>query len=270
MDRAITKEEIKRVLTEELSVNSATDLLVFVNQLNEVGPIAGGTGAFLGALLETAETVIMPAFTFQTMVIPAIGPPDNAITYGSGDELNARAEIFWPNLKIHADCGAVAEEMRKMKGTLRSTHPIYSFIGRGRKAEGILSAQTLDNPLGVIAALETLRARVLLVSVDHRHNFALHLAESHLGRKTFIRWALTPGDIEELHQIPGCMEGFNAIWGDVLGLAEVSQIGMARAESYPLRPLLAFAEKRLVENPNFLLCDKPSCLSCRAREVHSS
>ncbi len=270
MYQPITPDQIRQVLSQELGISSGSDLLVFVNHFKEVGPVVGGATGFLDALLASAETVIMPAFTYQTMIIPAVGPPDNAIAYGVGAELNSRAETFHPRLPAHPDCGIIAEEMRRMKGTLRSTHPILSFIGRGKKAEAILAAQSIQDPLGPLAILETLRARVLLIGVDHRHNFALHLAEKRAGRKAFTRWALTPGAIDELPNIPGCMEGFNAIWGNVLGLAEVSRIGMARAENYPLRPLIAVAEKKLAENPNFMLCDKPSCLSCRTREVHSS
>lgn len=266
MEERLSVKTLRQILADELGINSGTDLLVFASHFNAVGPVEGGAGTFLDVLLETAETVIMPAFTYQTMIIPEIGPPDNAIVYGSGADLNPRAEIFHHKLPVHPDCGILAETMRRKKGTLRSNHPILSFVGQGNKAKTILAAQTLQDPLRPIATLETLRGHVLLIGVDHRQNFALHLAEQRTGRKTFTRWALTPATILELPGIPGCMEGFNALWGRVLGLAEVSRIGMARAEIYPLRPLLAEAERALAADPNFMLCDKPSCLSCRTRE----
>jgi aminoglycoside N3'-acetyltransferase len=121
--------------------------------------------------------------------------------------------------------------------------------------------------LGPIAWLEAHDGAVLLMGVDQRYNFALHLAEQRAGRKTFTRWALTIDDVEELPAIPGCMEGFNAIWAALMEFAEVAQIGMARCELIPMRQMLQLAEERLRVDPNFMLCDKPSCLSCRAREV---
>jgi len=132
----------------------------------------------------------------------------------------------------------------------------------------VLASQTRQNPLGPIAWLEAHDGAVLLMGVDQRDNFALHLAEQRAGRKAFIRWALTVDDIEELPNIPGCMEGFNAIWAELMDITMVTQIGSARCELIPLKPMLAYAEQRIREDPNFLLCDKPSCLSCRARQVY--
>jgi hypothetical protein len=63
------------------------------------------------------------------------------------------------------------------------------------------------------------------------------------------------------------MEGFNEIWYDLLAVATVSRVGLARAEVMPIEAMLELAEGHLEVEPNLMLCDKPSCLSCRAREV---
>jgi aminoglycoside 3-N-acetyltransferase len=149
---------------------------------------------------------------------------------------------------------------------LRSTHPILSFVAHGPHAREALASQTRQNPLGPLAWLEAHNGCVLLMGVDQRENYALHLAEQRAGRKTFTRWALTMDDIEELPNIPGCMEGFNAIWRDLINFTRAAQIGTARCELIPLKDMLDYAEQRIRGDPNFMLCDKPSCLSCRARE----
>ncbi|GAB4480730.1 MAG: hypothetical protein Kow00124_27750 [Anaerolineae bacterium] len=266
MNQPLSAREIEKKLREDLGLSKETPLIAHVH-LQAIGPVRGGAETVAGALLAAADTVMMPAFTYQTMVVPQVGPPDNALTYGAADSQNARAEIFRPDLSVHPDCGLVAEVLRKDRDTLRSTHPILSFIAQGPKARALLASQTHENPLGPIAALEAFDGAVLLIGVEQRQNYSLHLAEQRAGRKTFIRWALTIDDIEELPNIPGCMEGFNSIWGEILGLAEVTRIGLARAELYPLKPLLAYVEQRLRAEPNLMLCDKPSCLSCRTREV---
>jgi aminoglycoside 3-N-acetyltransferase len=218
-------------------------------------------------VLVAAGTVVMPAFTYQTQVIPQTGPPNNAIEYGTGDSLNGRAEIFRPDLHVHPDCGTVAEAFRNMPDTLRSTHPILSFTAQGPDAREVLSGQTRANPFGPIGWLEAHNGAVLLMGVDQRQNFSLHLAEQRAGRPGFTRWALTLDDIEELNNIPGDREGFNAIWGGIMDFAEVTQIGLARCELIQIRPMLAYAEKYIKFDPNFLLCDKLTCAYCRAREV---
>lgn len=263
---SLNAKEIERILREHLNLDGSKPLIVHVL----MSSISSGQQErpLIAALLAVSETLIMPAFTYQTQVIPRLGPPDNAIEYGSGDSsLNAKAEIFRPDLSVHPDMGIVAETLRRDADSLRSTHPLLSFVAQGRRAAEALAAQSAQNPFGPIEWLEANEGRVLLIGADQRQNVSLHLAEQRAGRKTFVRWALTLSGVEELHGIPGCTEGFNDIWGELLGMAEVSRIGAARTELYPIRPLLKYVEDRIRDEPKFTLCERPSCQSCRAREV---
>lgn len=266
MPSDLSARDIEYMLRDGLKLHGQ-DIIAHVS-LSALGPVHGGARAVLDGILGTSGTVLMPAFTYQTQVIPQTGPPNNALDYGSGDVFNARAEIFRPDLPVHPDCGTVAETMRQDRSTLRSTHPILSFIAQGPHAREALSAQTRENPLGPIAWLEAHDGAVLLMGVDQRHNFALHLAEQRAGREGFTRWALTLDDIEELHNIPGDREGFNSIWAELIQFTEVQQIGLARCELIHIRPMLAYAEECIRDDPNFLLCDKPTCASCRARDAY--
>jgi aminoglycoside 3-N-acetyltransferase len=266
MAETLTRRYLEHTLQAELGLSSEVDVLAHVD-LPSLGDVEGGAETVVDALLASARTLVMPAFTYQTQIIPQIGPPDNAIVYGSGDAINAKAEIFRPDLPVHPDCGSVAEALRQREETLRSTHPILSFIAQGSHAREVLASQTRHNPLGPIGWLEAHDGVVLLLGVDQRRNFALHLAEQRAGRKTFTRWALTIDDIEELEHIPGCTEGFNEVWYDLLAVSTVSRVGLARAEVMPIEAMLEVAESHLEIEPNLMLCDKPSCLSCRAREV---
>ena len=58
------------------------------------GEVRGGAATILGGLLTTYEDLVMPAFTYRTMLIPEIGPENNGMVYGSGDESNEMAEMF--------------------------------------------------------------------------------------------------------------------------------------------------------------------------------
>lgn len=266
MSDALTAEQIEMRLRDELGLSRSVDLIAHVH-LPALGPVKGEAEAVASAILSAAGTVILPAFTYQTQIIPQVGPPDNAIEYGTGDTRNAKAEIFRPDLPVHPDCGSVSEYIRQQKGTLRSSHPVLSFIARGPDARAALAMQTRQNPLAPIAWLAARGGFVLLIGRDQRYNFSLHLAEQRAGRKTFTRWALTLDDIEELPNMPGCSEGFNAIWKMMIDFTHVAHIGLARCELIPLEVMLRLAEAQIKRDPNFMLCDKPSCLSCRAREA---
>nr|MBN1228555.1 AAC(3) family N-acetyltransferase [Anaerolineae bacterium] len=266
MAKELTAYEITCRLSDELGIDRHTNLLAH-GLSAALGPVQGDAETVKSAVLDAAGTVVMPAFTYQTQIIPQTGPPDNALDYGTGDEMNARADIYRPSLPVHPDIGLIAEAFRNDPKTLRSIHPVLSFIAQGPNARAVLSSQTRENPLGPVAWLEMHDGLLLLMGVDQRHNYALHLAEQRAGRKTFTRWALTIDDIEELPNMPGCRDGFNAIWRELTPITRVAQIGMARCEVIPIKPLLEYAEQRIREEPDFLLCDQPGCLSCRTREV---
>jgi aminoglycoside 3-N-acetyltransferase len=208
----------------------------------------------------------MPAFTFQTMVVPEYGPPDNGIEYGQATERNALAEFFRPDLPVHPDLGLVPEALRADNDTLRSIHPVLSFVAQGGHAHDVLAAQSLDDPFGPIEWLEANDGFVLLLGADHHANFSLHLAEQRAGRRGFIRWALTLDDIEELPNFPGCSDGFEAIAPYLRDITRQRDIGLATAQLIPLREMLAIAEVLVTDDPYALLCQRATCERCRARE----
>ncbi len=248
----LTTDEIEVVLHAELGLNGSQNVFALAHR-PAIGPVDGGAQAVVEALLRVTKTLLMPAFTYQTQVIPQTGPANNAIDYGSGSRKNARAEFFLPDMPVHPDIGSIAETLRTTDGTLRSTHPILSFIAHGPDARKVLASQTRENPLGPVAWLEAHEGYILLMGRDQRHNYALHLAEQRAGRKPYTRWALTIDDIEQLENIPGSREGFNQIWFDLQEMTTVASVGLARTELIPLGPMLAYAEKRIREEPNFLL-----------------
>ena len=119
--------------------------------LSAFGEVHGGAETALGALLGAFHTLVMPAFTYKTMLIPEVGPENNACTYGSGKDTNQMAEFFRPDMPADRLMGILAETLRTRAGAQRSTHPILSFAGIN--ADQILEAQTLVDPLAPVGAL---------------------------------------------------------------------------------------------------------------------
>jgi aminoglycoside 3-N-acetyltransferase len=247
----------------------------FVSALREVGlsresrvlvhasmarfpPVAGGEEAVLGALLATCGTLVMPAFTRRTMVIPAVGPPGNGLTYGADNRL---AEAFDPGMPADADMGALVELLRRHPAARRSSHPVFSFVGVN--AEEFLEAQSLADPLGPIARLAEADGDVLLLGADHTVNLALHYAEHVAERKRFTRWALTDEGVVTCPNSPGCAHGFPAIEPRLQGLVRETQVGEGSIQSYPIRDIVHTAVAWMHEDPQALLCDRPDCERCR-------
>ncbi len=228
--------------------------------LSAFGGVRGGGETLLGAMLSVFNRLLMPAFTYRTMVIPETGPEDNAILYGSGQAANRMAEFFQRDLPADALMGIVAELLRRHPWAKRSSHPILSFVGVG--VDEILKVQTLQEPLAPIQMVLKQSGWIVLLGVDQTANTSIHFAESQAGRKQFVRWALTPQGVRECPAFPGCSKGFGAIEPLLDDVCQQVKIGEAMVQAIPIDELVCTAEVMIAEDPQALLCHRPDCELC--------
>jgi aminoglycoside 3-N-acetyltransferase len=230
--------------------------------LKSFGNIEGGAETMLAALLDSTRGVIMPTFTYKTMLNPEVGPPRNGITYGSETDLNKMAEAFHPAMPADKMMGILPETLRKHPQAKRSAHPIHSFAGIG--ANAIINSQTLFDSYAPIRALAESDGWVLLLGVDHTVNTSIHYAERLAGRMQFLRWALLPDRVVECPDFPGDSEGFNAIAPRVEKVTRRVNIGGALVQAVHLNSLIHAVVEQLQENPLALLCGRKDCERCNA------
>ena len=230
--------------------------------LSAFGEVHGGADTLLAALLMSFDSVMMPVFTYKTMVIPEVGPPDNAITYGSGGDTNRMAEFYQPDMPADRMMGAVPEALRRHPKARRSEHPILSFAGVN--ADAALAAQTRHEPLMPIHVLKEQEGWVLLLGVNHTVNTSIHYAEWLAGRKQFARWALTPQGVVECGGFPGCSNGFQAVAGRLKAVTQRASVGLGTISAVPLVELTQTAQSMLAEDPLALLCPRSDCERCNA------
>lgn len=238
------------------------DPVIVHTSLKAFGGIQGGSAALLGALVEAVRTVVVPTFTYKTMVTPAAGPPNNALAYGSDQDANRMAAIFHPDMPADPLMGIFPETVRLHPQARRSLHPILSFAGIN--ADSYLERQTLFDPLAPIGALARDGGWVLLLGVDHTVNTSVHYAEKLAGRRQFIRWALTRGGIVECPGFPGCSLGFQVLAPILEKDSRKIQIGAAPVQAVRLERLFEVVIKMIQENPLALLCDRQDCERCQA------
>ncbi|MCC7118507.1 MAG: AAC(3) family N-acetyltransferase [Anaerolineales bacterium] len=218
--------------------------------------------ALLEALLESTRGLIMPAFTYKTMLNPEVGPPHNGIAYGRQADLNKLAEPFDPDMPVDSMMGVLPEVLRKHPKAKRSLHPIQSFVGVN--AEAPLNAQTIFEPLAPIRMLAEQDGWVLLLGVDHTVNTSIHYGEKLAGRMQFIRWALTKDKVVECAGFPGDSDGFNAIAIDAEKYTRRVEVGGATVQAIHLPSLLEVVTRKIRENPFALLCARADCERCNA------
>jgi len=261
MERDVTSFRTLVSALRDLDVEAVRPVIAHAS-LSAFGKVPGGAETLLGALLASFGRVMMPAFTYKTMLTPEAGPEDNALDYGSGRDMNRMAEFFYSDMPVDRLVGAVAEALRRSPLARRSTHPILSFAGIGVESE--LEAQSLAEPFAPIRRLHEARGWVVLLGVDHTVNTSIHYAERLAGRQGFMRWALTPEGVVECPGFPGCSQGFQALEPDLEGVSRSVYVGQVAIRAIALTDLVERVLSRLTEDPLALLCSSDSCSRCQA------
>jgi len=230
--------------------------------LRPFGYIKSGVDAILRAMLSSFKSVMMPAFTYKTMVTPEVGPPNNGITYGSEKDLNKMAQAFTLNMRVDPMIGMLAETLQIRPYATRTNHPILSFTGI--RADEFLSTQTLANPLAPIGTLANADGWVVLINVDHSVNTSIHYAEKLAGRKQFIRWAIHGDRIVECPGFPGDSSGFNTIAQYLKHDTRRVDVGPGFIQAVSLKCLFEAVQEIIKKDPLALLCQRSDCERCNA------
>ena len=260
MDDSLTYHDITKSL-KSLGLKRDTPTIAHVS-LKSLGEVKGGVDTVLGALLATIDNLMMPSFTYRTMVTPEFGPENNAITYGSSREKNLSAEIFTSNMPSDTPNNDIAEALRHYPDTSRSHHPILSFTALGLDAA--LESQTPKEPYAHIAAMMGQNTQVLLMGVDPSQNFSLHSAEQLVNRKQFIRLALTPNGVVECPHFPGCPNGFHKVLYHLENELHKILVGKSIWYCMSLDNMISVASNLMKDDPYTLLCNDLNCSRCNA------
>lgn len=240
-----------------------------------LGDVLGGPQAVIEALVCSCSSLIMPTFTYQTMVMPLDGPPDNGFDYSAEEARRKRnapstldAVPFHRDMPADEEMGVLAETLRKHPHAKRGVHPILSFSGVN--AAYAIDRQTIPDPLAPIGAIAEKDGWVVLIGVDHSVNTSIHYAEKLAGRRQFIRWALVRGRILECPGFPGDSSGFDEIARHLGRDVHAVTIGNANVQAVQLNRLIHHVQVLIKEDPLALLCGRAECARCNEirRENH--
>jgi aminoglycoside 3-N-acetyltransferase len=259
----------------QLGLDRASEVIVH-SSLSSFGYVDGGAEAVCSALAEVCGTVLMPAGTWDLTGIPA--PPGlvrsdnaywNATDWDDFDKRLSQATSFRTDLPVDRWLGRIPDVFRRISWPLRTAHPLFAYQAAGPAAERLLEAQRPDWPLGPIEALD---GDVLLLGVTHTSNTTIHLAEQHLGRSLFYRYAKSADGLwVELPNVPGESHRFDDIEPVLRSATKEVQIGQARVRRIPKEAVLAATRQLILDDPAALLCtDDPECRCAAALQQISA
>lgn len=229
--------------------------------------VQGGVKSVLGALKGTFRALLMPAFTYQTMVFPKTGPKDNGVEYNNPPIDNKQARFFSPDLPVSPELGDIPEAFRNLSGVQRSSHPLLSFSGLN--LDEALAAQRITHPYAPVAFLAEKEGWILLIDVGQSQNFSIHYGQYKGGRELFTRWALTSAGIKTCPHFPGCSKGFVDLQPQLEEHSHPRKVGGIAITALPLAAVVKEVQNLLDKNSLALLCNQAHCLPCssiRARQ----
>lgn len=230
--------------------------------LRPFGPIPGGAETVLKSMFEVFDSLVMPTFTYNTMVTPQVGPPNNGISYGRDQDNNKRAETFRLDMPSDKMMGILPRMLLEQEIVSRTSHPILSF--GGYNADDILATQTLYDPFAPIGVLAERDGWVVLINVDHTVNTSIHYAERLAGRRTFLRWALLDSRVVECSNFPGDSSGFQAIEEHISTSTRRVDLSDGFIKALPLAGLVDVVQRLIRKQPLALLCERLDCERCNA------
>jgi aminoglycoside 3-N-acetyltransferase len=137
----------------------------------------------------------------------------------------------------------------------------------GNSSDRLVRSYSLTDPLQPLKTLLKEDPFVLTVGVELDSVSVIHMAEQHvLPRKYLKERALAmastgPVWVEVLAL--GCSVGFQKLATHISqGDTQEANIGSAIARLYPMKKLIATAERVLDEDPMALACGRAECLNC--------
>ncbi|WP_150243420.1 aminoglycoside N(3)-acetyltransferase [Nocardiopsis quinghaiensis] len=236
------------------------DTLLVHSSLSSLGWVCGGEQTVVQALLDSVGpegTLVVPTQTMDNSD-PAQWR-DPPVPEDWWPVIRAEAPGFDPRLTPGRRMGRVPEMVRTWPGAVRSANPQTSFAALGPRARTLLGHHPVGCRLGEdspLAALERIRARVLLLGTGFDSCTAFHLAEYRTprprleecgcavptpdGGREWVTFTDVFLDEEDFERLGGDFEGTGAV--------ESGPVGEATARLFSLPGAVAFATNWMIVN----------------------
>jgi aminoglycoside 3-N-acetyltransferase len=270
--------QLRRVLPDELTegfsrlgLREGNNVAMHASLLS-IGVVEGGAAMVLHRLLNVLGkkgTLLMPTFTSVTR---HGSTHENFTQMGCWCEGRENRHLpFISELQPDKELGEIAYRLCSWPSSRRSRHPAFSFVAVGQHTDELVGHHSLTDLLQPLKTLLKEDPYVLTIGVGLDFVSAIHVAvEHHVPSKFVKERALSmaskgPTWVEVV--APGCSAGFQKLAKHIRSEdIQRTEIGSTRAFLYPMKQLIAAADRLLEEDPTALNCERPDCLSCRTSQ----
>lgn len=263
----LRRDGLKESLAE-LGIRPGQAVVVH-SALGSFGSLEGGADTVIKVLKELISEeglILMPAFTYET-------------SYGSirPDRIGKR-KSFHPGFPVSKPVGTVAATFRKSEGVYRNFHPQFSFCFWGKEAVPLSLKYHMSDSLSESSPLGEILSRdgyVLLLGTEFETISLLHTAE-YIAKVPYNDYKAFYGYMKDSQhtvaelRTTGHSGEFRKMAGLLL-LGKVAytsiRIGGAMCHLIKARDLVHWAVELLKKDPDFFLCNRGSCISCKERRA---
>jgi aminoglycoside N3'-acetyltransferase len=178
--------------------------------------------------------------------------------------------------------GSFSNSMLREPDSIRSRHPIGSFVAIGKNAQLLLDAHGPDSPCyePVRRIIEVGGKELAIGCFGKDTGFSsAHLAEYDVGltRRCIMPWLSSvyyvtdKGEMKlfraKAKDIGLCSKGYYKYCGLYVkaGILKFGQIGNAYSAVIPLREAYQIEREAIKNNPKFSICDDKNCFVCNTR-----
>jgi aminoglycoside 3-N-acetyltransferase len=255
----------KQSLIQDLRHQGIRDRVVCLHSsFRSFGTVEGGPAALIGAFLELGNTLLCPSFFYACLALPP-GPDwqRNGIDYANPPPLPGIAYEGRPD-QIEPSMGVIPRTLLSWSGTIRSEHPLCSFVACGPLAGRLMEDQ---DPLSVYSCYKNimrleLPADILLAGTGLTRCTPVHCAEELAGKVLFRRWANWRGQIIQIED-GSCSEGFENLASQVAATETSFRLGGSPVRRFDFGAFVEAAAAAIRLNPTITACGDPQCVRCR-------
>jgi aminoglycoside N3'-acetyltransferase len=237
--------------------------VVFHTSFKSFGKIDGGLDTYISFLCTNFQTLLAPAFTWESTIHPPEGdrPLQNGIDY-SVRWKSPEKPFLVESASIDPRMGIVPRRLLELPRARRSIHPWHSWVSWGDGALDLVQPHPWDCTNLPLERLSSAGGYVALVGVSLKYCTAMHLAEECAGRRPFIRWAVDRDNTVKRIRVAGCANWFESMQPRLQHLIRSTQIGGAIVQAAPLGELIKTAAEIIREDPRAACCSE-DCIKCR-------